>query len=105
MPRYPLRYRHHLNPNPRPTTLVGFRYSRFRYNLLNRFRYALALQWLEMLEGRPLCEHLNFRRMDEAERRSIRPVVLKRLIREGLIEVMGLSPAPTAAERWARCGS
>ena len=53
----------------------------------------LALQWLEMLEGRPLCEHLNFRRMDEAERRSIRPVVLKRLIREGLIEVMGLSPA------------
>ena len=51
MPRYPLRYRHHLNPNPRPTTLVGFRYSRFRYNLLNRFRYALALQWLEMLEG------------------------------------------------------
>ena len=40
----------------------------------------LALQWLEMLEGRPLCEHPNFRRMDEAERRSIRPVVLKRLI-------------------------
>src|SRR5262249_14553207 len=39
------------------------------------------------------CEHLNFRRMDEAERRSIRPVALKRLIREGLIEVMGLSPA------------
>ena len=53
----------------------------------------LALQWLEMLECRPLCEHPNFRQMDEAERRSIRPVVLKRLIREGLIEVMGLSPA------------
>ena len=31
----------------------------------------LALQWLEMLEGRRLCEHPNFRRMDEAERRSI----------------------------------
>src|SRR5262249_34483613 len=40
VPRYPPRYRHHLNPNPRPTTLVGFRYSRFRYNLLNRFRYG-----------------------------------------------------------------
>ena len=53
----------------------------------------LALQWLEVLGGRPLSEHPNFRREDEAERRSIRPVVLKKLIREGLIEVMGLSPA------------
>ena len=53
----------------------------------------LALQWLEVLGGRPLSEHPNFRREDEAERRSIRPVVLKKLIRLGLIEVMGLSPA------------
>src|SRR5215831_2519969 len=40
VPRNTLRYRHHLNPNPRPTTLVGIRYSRFRYDLLNRFRYG-----------------------------------------------------------------
>ena len=52
----------------------------------------LALQWIEWLEGRPLCEHLHFRRMDEAERRSISAPVLRKLIRLGLVEVMGLAP-------------
>src|SRR5262249_60215239 len=53
----------------------------------------LALQWIEWLKGRPLCEHLHFRRMDKAERRSISAPVLRKLIRLGLVEGMGLSPA------------
>ena len=52
----------------------------------------LALQWIDWLEGRPLCEHLHFRRMDQAERRSISAPVLRKLIRLGLVEVMGLAP-------------
>ena len=52
----------------------------------------LALQWIEWLERRPLREHLHFRRMDESERRSISAPVLRKLIRLGLVEVMGLAP-------------